>query len=273
MKAVANVTAAASSVLAAARSVATSSGKKTPVPLSIRSVSLHPHGPILTTPHDSKAEIWPQGSDVMVAHHLGITAYPLALHEGPEVTAALSRAFPQGSLLAFDTTNASNTTNISTAALPLAGYMFCFPAKRGQVHALNDSSESAKVGEHKTSTTSSSSSSSSSSASNAAPADMSLYLHDIAVYPSYEGRGVAQQLLVRFDALSRALSLPYQSLTAIHWRGADVFWKSKGFIPLRTFEYAPDMPATYMERPTPPAPTSASTRTSTATPSTTKSAL
>jgi GNAT superfamily N-acetyltransferase len=227
---------------------------KSPVTLLIRSVNLFPHGMTLTPSNDGKVEIWPQGSDVAIAHHLGITAYPPSLHEGPEVTAALSRAFPSGSLLAFDVTPTATATIGDVAGndkpYPLAGYIFCFPAKRGQVHALNDSNQSAKVAEHLPTSSSSPSSSRS---------DMSMYLHDIAVYPSYEGRGVAAALLSHFDSLSRSLSLPYQSLTAVHWRGADVFWKSRGFIPLRTFEYAPGMPATYMERPTPSPSTTSST--------------
>jgi hypothetical protein len=78
-----------------------------------------------------------------------------------------------------------------------------------------------------------------------------LYLHDMAVRPSRQRRGLSQLLLQHANKLCRDMKLTWQTLTAVHWKGAPEFWQKQGFRALSTFPYSlkpSSMQASFMEK-------------------------
>jgi len=76
-----------------------------------------------------------------------------------------------------------------------------------------------------------------------------LYIHDLAVIPAWRGTGAAKELLDGVFALAAEMRLRKFGLVAV--QSSERFWAGWGFRVVRSFEYAPGVPASYMARENP----------------------
>lgn len=103
----------------------------------------------------------------------------------------------------------------------IGGYVFCQPWKDGEILPLDDQGS---IPSH---------------------CDC-LYLHDLSVIPGWRGTGGAGALLAAVFGLARQLGYRRYGLVAV--QSSEAFWRRQGFVPVREFEYAPGVSATYMVR-------------------------
>jgi len=73
-----------------------------------------------------------------------------------------------------------------------------------------------------------------------------LYIHDLAVRPSFRGRGIARLLVDRVFEFGNSLSLRTCALMAV--QSSESFWSSFGFMTLERVEYVPGIMGTRMIR-------------------------
>eukprot|EP01097_Dermamoeba_algensis_P005966 TRINITY_DN3754_c0_g1_i1.p1 TRINITY_DN3754_c0_g1~~TRINITY_DN3754_c0_g1_i1.p1 ORF type:complete len:187 (-),score=31.29 TRINITY_DN3754_c0_g1_i1:128-688(-) len=138
-------------------------------------------------------------------------SYPETLHEERTVFQAMLQSFSKG-CFALEVDGA------------LAGYAFCFPARRRAPKKLNTSHVYTPSGQ-----------------------EDCLYLHDLVVHEKFRGRGFAEKLLAQVEQLAKELSFNWLCLTAV--MGADTFWSKKGFHTLFKLHYSSaDSFDSYMEK-------------------------
>jgi len=71
-----------------------------------------------------------------------------------------------------------------------------------------------------------------------------LYIHDLAVRPSFRGRGIARMLVNRIFEFGDGLSFDTYTLVAV--QGSEPFWSRFGFRIMKKIEYVPGIKGTEM---------------------------
>lgn len=134
-------------------------------------------------------------------------AYLPQLIESAETFLRKMKLFPAGALGCVDGER-------------LCGYLFCHPWTDGEIVSLDSATLQLPVN-----------------------ADC-LYIHDLAVEKACRGRGVARHLMDRGIALAKKAGLRQFGLVAV--QDSEPFWARFGFATLRSFEYVPGVPASFM---------------------------
>ena len=150
-------------------------------------------------------------SDLPTVMHIQQSAYPPALWESSVLFEHKLSLFPVGCLGVVK-------DNIFCA------YLFCHPWKINQYIALNTTTITL-------------------------PADVdSLYLHDLAVYPSFRNYGIARQMITHCFTLADSLHLKNITLVAVN--NSTQFWAKFGFKTYKPIQYSDSIDGFIMNRET-----------------------
>jgi ribosomal protein S18 acetylase RimI-like enzyme len=145
--------------------------------------------------------------DLPELHRLEAETYEPALHESDEAFLRLIALYPEGAFGFFD-------------EAALCAYAFAVPLPPGSVLDLRTPLQ-------------------------ALPPDADMfYIHDVAVAPPYQGRGLAAALVAKLLELARARGFRVSELVSV--QGSAPFWERFGFERVAEFEYAPGTAATKM---------------------------
>lgn len=139
-------------------------------------------------------------SDLAAIHDLEAAVYEPSLHVSDEAFLRLMELYPDGAVGCFDDQG-------------LCGYAFAVPLEAGTILDLRQPLDAVPAG-----------------------ADV-FYIHDVAVAPRCQGRGLGRQLATRLLDLARANGFTRAELVSV--QGSESFWRTFGFRTVRGFEYAP----------------------------------
>jgi GNAT superfamily N-acetyltransferase len=147
-------------------------------------------------------------NDLAEVIRVQLDAHPATLVEPPEVFAQRIAMFPRGAIGAFDD--------------ELTAYLFCHPWTIDEVAMLHH-----------------------------APTMLPdrptcLYVHDLAVHPSYRGRGLADRLVDEAKKIAADMSLP---LAAVAVNRSERFWERHGLARRRELDYGPQRAIYMISRP------------------------